>query len=85
MPRLVDYIEAPFPGGECYRDVERRVSAFLNDLRRRHEGASVAVVAHQAPQLAFEVLLAGKTWQQAIEQDWRSRGAWQAGWVYEVA
>ena len=84
MSRLVDYIEAPFPGGECYRDVERRVSAFLNDLQRRHEGASIAVVAHQAPQLAFEVLLAGKTWQEAIEQDWRSTGAWQAGWVYET-
>jgi alpha-ribazole phosphatase/probable phosphoglycerate mutase len=84
MSRLVEYIETPFPNGECYRDVERRVSAFLDDVRQRHEGASIAVVAHQAPQLAFEVLLAGKSWQEAIEQDWRISGAWQPGWVYEA-
>jgi len=41
-------------------------------------------VAHQAPQLALDVLLKGRTWPQAIAEDWRNKKAWQTGWEYEL-
>lgn len=81
---LAGYIDTPFPNGESYRDVEKRVREFLTGLRQAHPGGHVAVVAHQAPQLALEVLLRGETWQQAIAEDWRRSGAWQPGWLYVV-
>jgi hypothetical protein len=32
--------------------------------------------------LALDVLLKGKTWKQAIDEDWRKGKAWQPGWDY---
>ena len=41
-------------------------------------------MAHKAPQFAFQVLTQGKTWEQAIEEDWRKTKSWQPGWEYIV-
>jgi hypothetical protein len=30
----------------------------------------------------LDVLIKGKTWKQAIDEDWRKRKAWQPGWEY---
>lgn len=79
---LKTFIDTPYPGGESYRDVERRMAAFLEYLGADCQGKRVAIVAHQAPQLALEVLLKGQTWEQAIEEDWRRTGDWQPGWEY---
>lgn len=79
-----DFVDTPFPNGESYKDVEARMADFLDMLRAKYAGRHVAIVAHQAPQLALDVLLGGNTWQEAIENDWRKRKAWQPGWVYEV-
>lgn len=79
-----DFIHAPFPNGESYRDVEQRVEAFCNFLAKKYQGQRVAIVAHQAPQLALDVLLKGKSWEQAIAEDWRRTGAWQPGWLYVI-
>jgi hypothetical protein len=38
-----------------------------------------------SPQLALDALLKGKTWQQAIDEDWRKVKAWQPGWEHELA
>ncbi|MGH2995110.1 MAG: histidine phosphatase family protein [Gaiellaceae bacterium] len=38
--------EVRFPGGESYQDLRRRVSRALAQLRARHTGDAVAVVAH---------------------------------------
>lgn len=76
------YIENRFSNGESYMDVEKRISDFLNYLKKNYEGQHVAVVAHQAPQLALDVLIKHKTWKQAIEEDWRKTKAWQPGWEY---
>jgi broad specificity phosphatase PhoE len=77
-----DFINKPFPSGECYLDVQKRVKDFLVFLNKEFEGSHIAIVAHQAPQLALEVLCNKKTWEQAIETDWRTIGKWQAGWKY---
>lgn len=79
-----DYIVAPFPNGESYKDVEKRTADFLAFLKQNYDGKHIAIVAHQAPQLALEVLLKGETWQQAIAEDWRKTKAWQPGWEYRV-
>ncbi len=79
-----DYVDEPFPNGESYRDVEARMEDFLHFLAKGYDGQHVAIVAHQAPQLALDVLLRGKTWQQAIAEDWRKTKAWQPGWEYTV-
>jgi alpha-ribazole phosphatase/probable phosphoglycerate mutase len=78
-----DYITHPFPGGESYHDVEVRVQSLLDDLCRDYDAKHIAFMAHHAPQLALEVLLNGKTWEQAFAEDWRKTKAWQPGWDYE--
>ena len=83
-PLQEKYIETPFPGGESYEDVKRRISDFIHSLKEKYQGKNIAIVAHKAPQLALEVLLKGKTWDEAFAQDWRKRGAWQPGWEYEI-
>ncbi len=75
-------VEKPFPNGESYRDVEKRIRSFLDDLKKKYDGKPVAIVAHQAPQLALDVVIKGKTWEQAMKEDWRHKKAWQPGWVY---
>ena len=85
---LVDYtqqIDVPFPEGESMKDVERRIRDFLGYLRREHNGQFVAIMAHKAPQLALEVILNGKTWEQAIREDWRNQKAWRPGWIYNLS
>lgn len=81
----VDYakhIETPFPNGESLKDVEQRMRDVLNFLKEDFQGKHIALLAHKAPQLALEVLLNKKTWEQAIIEDWRNRKAWQPGWEY---
>lgn len=73
-----------FPDGESYENVKTRIADFLKFLKREHDGKRVAVVAHKAPQLALDVLLNGKTWEQAFAEDWRKTKSWRPGWEYEL-
>ncbi len=73
-----------FPEGESYEDVKARMADFLKFLKRDYDGKSVAIVAHKAPQLALDVLLKGKTWEEALAEDWRKTKAWKPGWEYEI-
>ena len=49
----VQFIQHPFPQGESYKDVEKRIGEFIQMLKEKHNGKKVAIVAHQAPQLAL--------------------------------
>lgn len=71
-----------FPNGESYEDVKTRIADFLKFLKQNYDGKSVAIVAHKAPQLALDVLLKNKTWEDAFAEDWRKRQEWQPGWEY---
>lgn len=73
-----------FPEGESYEDVKNRMADFLAFLKKNYEGKHVAIVAHKAPQLALDVLLKNKTWEQAFAEDWRKTKAWQPGWGYII-
>ena len=84
---LVDYyqhINNRFPNGECLKDVEARISDFITYLKNNYDNRSVALMGHKAPQLALEVLLNGKTWEQALNQVWRNSKSWQPGWAYII-
>ena len=84
---LVDYyshIDKRFPNGESMKDVEKRIRSFIEYLKKNYDGKKIAIVCHKAPQLAFEVICNRKSWQDALDTDWRNTKAWQPGWVYEV-
>ncbi len=79
---MTKYTKKKFPKGESYKDVEKRIADFLKFLKAKYQGKHIAIVAHQAPQLALDVLIKKKTWPQAIKEDWRNKKAWQSGWEY---
>lgn len=81
---MEDYIDKPFPNGGTYRDVEKQMRSFLEDLKKEFPDGHVAFIGHEAPQLALEVIVNGKTWQEAIDENWRKTKAWQPGWIYEI-
>jgi broad specificity phosphatase PhoE len=78
------YITKRFPDGESYDDVKERINDLLAFLKKNYDGNQVAVVAHKAPQIALDVLLKNKTWEQAFAGDWRKTKAWQPGWDYTL-
>ena len=78
------YIDTPFPNGESLKDVAKRIKDFLNFLKEGYNNKHIAILAHKAPQLALEVLLNKKTWEEAIKNDWRNTKSWQPGWEYEI-
>lgn len=82
---MTKYIKTPFPSGESYQDVEKRIRSFVDNLKESYADKHVGIVAHQAPQLALDVILRGMTWEEAIANDWRKVGAWQPGWEYTLA
>lgn len=77
-------VTKPMPNGESYEMVKDRIASFLTFLKRDYAGKSVAIVGHKAPQLALDVLLQGKHWEQAFAQDWRKTKSWQPGWEYAL-
>ena len=83
-PLQEQHIREWFPEGESYEDVKKRISDFLDFLKKNYDGKSVAIVAHKAPQLALDVLLKNRTWEQAFADDWRKKKAWQPGWDYTL-
>jgi len=81
-PMQEQNIKKKFPDGESYEDVKKRIKNFLDFLKKEYNGKSVAIVGHKAPQLALNVLLKGKTWEQAFAEDWRKKKTWRPGWDY---
>jgi broad specificity phosphatase PhoE len=71
-------VSKPFPEGESYQDVTRRVDAWLREAERMHRGATLLVVGHRATFYALEHLLNGRPLTDVVASPW----AWQPGWVY---
>ena len=68
------------------KDVEKRIRDFIDFLKnnKEYEGKVIGIVAHRAPQLAFEVITKNITWEEANKNDWRKTKNWQPGWEYIV-
>jgi len=79
-----EHIDTPFPNGESLKDVENRMRKFVEFIKKEYLGKTIGIVAHRAPQLALEVILNKKTWEEAINEDWRKTGDWQPGWEYTI-
>src|SRR5207244_3652014 len=77
----LQHIEEPFPGGESYRDVVARTASFLDDLRARHEGERVVLIAHSANRWAIEHLLFATPLADLL----RPPFDWRPGWGYRLA
>jgi broad specificity phosphatase PhoE len=83
---MLKHIDKPFPNGESYKDVEERMRSFLSELLEKYNRKKVAVIAHRATQLALEVIINKKTWEQAMKEDWRLKKPkeWKPGWDYRI-
>lgn len=79
-----EHIDVPFPNGESLKDVEKRVREFVEFIKQNYEGKTIGIVAHRAPQLAFEVITKKISWEEANAKDWRKIGDWQPGWEYVI-
>ena len=79
-----EHIYKPFPTGESLKDVENRIKCFIEFLKENYNGKTVGIIAHRAPQLAFEVLTKNISWEEANKNDWRKTKAWQPGWEYII-
>ena len=84
LVKYEEHINDKFPNGECMIDVENRIKDFCDYLIENYNGKHIAIVAHKAPQLAFQVLAQNKSWEEAIDQDWRKTKFWQPGWEYII-
>ena len=58
------------PGGESFADIRVRLTSFLEDLHRRHDGRRVVVVAHDAVVLMFRAVIEDLDWAglEAVER-----------------
>ena len=83
-PMQEQCITKRFPEGESYEDVKKRIADFLKLLKLNYNRKNVAIVAHKAPQLALDVLLKGKSWEEAFAEDWRKTKSWRPGWEYTL-
>ena len=66
------------------KDVEERIDNFIKDIKEKYKGKTIGIVAHRAPQLAFEVITKNISWEEANKNDWRKTGSWQPGWQYNI-
>lgn len=76
-----EHLDAPYPGGESWRQAVERVGRFLPDLYLRWENARVLVIGHLATRYAFEHLLAGIPLEDLVGVDYQ----WQEGWEYTLS
>lgn len=81
---MKQFIDKPYPNGECYIDVEKRMRSFLNDAIKEFADGHIAIIGHEATQLALEVICNNKSWAQVIDENWRSQKKWQPGWTYSL-
>jgi broad specificity phosphatase PhoE len=79
--RRASHIATPFPNGESYEQVARRVSAWLADATKTFEGRTVLVIGHRATFYALEHLVRHVSLHEAVTATWR----WQPGWTYSVS
>ncbi len=72
------YLDAPYPGGESWRQAVERVTGFLDELRREHDGERVLVIDHVATRFALEVVVDGRKLEDVLGAPF----SWRPGWEY---
>jgi alpha-ribazole phosphatase/probable phosphoglycerate mutase len=75
------HLDAPYPGGESWRQAIARVERFLDDLPPRWSGARVVVIGHIATRWGLDHALGGRTLDELVAEDFE----WQPGWEHRLA
>ncbi|MFD0527619.1 histidine phosphatase family protein [Kitasatospora arboriphila] len=73
-------LDAPFPGGQSYRQVVRATADFLQEVAATYDGRRILLIAHSANRWALDFLLTGVP----LEEILRDPPAWRPGWHYTV-
>ena len=71
-------VREPFPGGESYADVVRRMAGFLAELACTRDGRRVLLVGHTATRWALDHLLLDTPLEAAVAAPF----SWREGWSY---
>jgi 2,3-bisphosphoglycerate-dependent phosphoglycerate mutase len=77
-PRL--RLDAPFPGGESWREAVERVTLFLDELVERRQGQRVLLIGHVATRWALDHVVHGQPLEELIDASFD----WRAGWEYAL-
>jgi broad specificity phosphatase PhoE len=75
------HLDAPYPGGESWRQAVARMRRFLDDLPLRWNTQRVLVVGHVATRWGLDHFLRGVPLEELIAEDF----AWQEGWEYRLS
>jgi broad specificity phosphatase PhoE len=75
-----EHREVPFPAGESYLDVVRRVGDFVTALRSGPLPERVLIIGHRGTWFALEHLLGGRALSEVLSAPW----VWRPGWRYEL-
>jgi broad specificity phosphatase PhoE len=72
------HVTAPFPMGESYSDVARRVSGLIDELLTSWDGSRLVVVGHTATRWALDHLATGVALEELVTTPFE----WKTGWRY---
>jgi 2,3-bisphosphoglycerate-dependent phosphoglycerate mutase len=75
------FLVAPYPSGESWREAIGRVGRFLDDLPTRWDGKRVLVIGHVATRWGLDHFLNGIAIEKLVHEEF----AWREGWEYRVA
>ncbi len=64
MRRFVD----PLPGGESWKDVQRRMQLLIQDIEKKYQGKSVLLVSHELPLTMLEGVAEGRSRKDIVAQ-----------------
>jgi broad specificity phosphatase PhoE len=73
-------LDEPWPGGESWRQAVARVTGFLEELRRSHDGERVLVIGHVATRWALDQVVHGVPLEELVDAPFE----WREGWEYEL-
>jgi alpha-ribazole phosphatase/probable phosphoglycerate mutase len=73
------FITAPYPAGESYVDVVKRVASFLSEIESMPQH-SILVIGHSATRWALEHLLERKRLEDLVDKPFE----WKPGWRFRL-
>jgi 2,3-bisphosphoglycerate-dependent phosphoglycerate mutase len=78
--RRRDHLDAPYPGGESWRQATARVGRFLSDLPVRWDGQRVLLIGHVATRWGLDHHINGMALEDLAHEDF----TWREGWEYHL-
>lgn len=75
------WLDAPYPGGESWRQAVMRVAGFLPDVPTRWDGQRIMVVGHVATRLSLDHHINRVPLEDLIDAEFE----WRPGWEYQLS